>query len=363
MSKLVIDARLLSTGIGTYTYNIISRLKACGSIHLCALTLAEHASRLRPYCDEVSVVKSNIYSVREQCEIPWQARGCDVLHVPHYNIPLFHRGVLLVSIHDLTHILDATFRRGIKSRLYAQPMFRLAASKAAQIFTVSEYSKQQIMEHLKVPEEKITVAYNGVSRQFFPEPHDQARDAINRQLGFNGPYVLYVGNLKPHKNVSGLIRAFAAIRSRRKLDHKLLIIGDDAAGRPEMIKLAQAHKLNGASVFARGISSSLLRTAYSGADLTVLPSFEEGFGLPIIESMACGTPVACSSAACMPEVGGEAAEYFDPRDMESISDAVERVLLSEDRRREMQILGVKQARRFRWEDSAQLHFSVYQTYL
>jgi len=363
MSRMVVDARMLSTGIGTYTQNVVSRLKACGSIHLCALTLAEHTPKLRPYCDEVSIVKSHIYSLREQFEIPWQARRGDVLHVPHYNVPVFHAGTLLVSIHDLTHILDETFRRSLKSRIYAQPMFRLAASKAAHIFTVSEYSKRQIMEHLNVPEEKVTVAYNGVSSQFVPEPRDEARSTVNRELRFSGPYLLYIGNLKPHKNVSGLIRAFAALRARGKLDHKLLIVGDDASGRPAMMKLAREHQLNGATVFVRGITGDLLRTTYCGADITVLPSFEEGFGLPIVESMACGTPVACSSAASMPEVGGEAAEYFNPHDIESISNALDHVLMSADRSREMQMLGAKQAARFSWEVSARRHFEVYKKFL
>jgi glycosyltransferase involved in cell wall biosynthesis len=363
MNTIVIDARCLLTGIGTYTLNLVRGLKSIGNIHLRALTLSSHKEALDPYCDAVDVVSSPIYSVREQFEIPWAAGQCDLLHVPHYNTPLFHRGTMLVSIHDLTHILDDTFRSTWKSRIYAQPMLRLAAANASHIFTVSDYSKRQIVEHLGVRDHKVTVVYNGVSPQFFPQPRDASRILIGGLCGFEGPYILYVGNLKPHKNVPGLIRAFAAVRSRQKLDHKLLIIGGETAGRSEMRALAAECGLNGLVVFMSAISSDTLRTAYSGAALTVLPSFEEGFGLPIVESMACGTPVACSSTASMPEVGGAAAEYFDPRDVESMANALEKVLFSQDLWQTMRGLGIEQASRFTWESCARKHYDVYRGFL
>ena len=211
---------------------------------------------------------------------------------------------------------------------------------------VSEYSKRQIVEYLGVTACKVTVVYNAMATLFFPEQRQESSATVGARCGFEGPYVLYVGNLKPHKNVSGLIRAFAVLRSRRKFDHKLLIIGNDAIGRPQMTALAAECGLNGAAVFLPAVSNEFLRTAYSGAQLTVLPSFEEGFGLPIIESMACGTPVACSSAASMPEVGGDAAEYFDPRDVESITNAIEKVLSSQERWEKMRKLGIERAARF-----------------
>ncbi len=363
LPHVVFDARWLSTGIGTYTLQLISRLKSCGDIYLRALTAAEHKTVLEPFCDQVTVVNSGMYSTREQVEIPWAAGQCDLLHVPHYNAPVFHRGTMLVSIHDLTHILDDSFRASWKSRIYARPMLRLAAANADHIFTVSEYSKRQIVEHLGVTDSKVTVAYNGVSPQFFPEPHDESRVKVGCSYGFEGPYVLYVGNLKPHKNIAGLIRAFALLGSRRKVDHKLLIIGGDRAGHSGMRTLAAECGLNGSAVFVPQVSFGQLRTVYSGADVTVLPSFEEGFGLPIVESMACGTPVVCSSAASMPEVGGNAAEYFDPRDIESMASALEKTLFSQDRWQTMRRLGIEQAARFTWESCARKHYEIYKGFL
>ena len=363
MPHVVFDARWLSTGIGTYTLQLISRLKACGDIYLRALTGAEYKSVLEPYCDQVTVVNSGMYSIREQVEIPWAAGDCDLLHVPHYNAPVFHRGAMLVSIHDLTHILDETFRSSWKSRMYARPMLGLAAAHADHIFTVSEYSKRQIIEHLGVRDGKVTVVYNGISPQFFPEAHDESRLKVSRTYGFEGPYVLYVGNVKPHKNIAGLIRAFATLASRRKIEHKLLMIGGDTAGHSEMRTLATECGLNGSAVFVPQISFDSLRTVYSGAEITVLPSFEEGFGLPIVESMACGTPVACSAAASMPEVGGAAAAYFDPRDIDSMACTLERVLFSQDHWLAMRKLGIERAASFSWESCARKHYEVYKGFL
>jgi glycosyltransferase involved in cell wall biosynthesis len=338
-------------------------LRTFGDLHLRVLTLEAYKDALHPFCDEVEVVNAPIYSFREQVEIARAAHPCDLLHVPHYNAPILHRGTMLVSIHDLTHILDESFRSTWKSRIYAQPMLRMAASNADHIFTVSEYSKRQIIGHLDVPADKVTVVYNGVSPQFFPSGREDARRSVNEGYDFDGPYLLYVGNLKPHKNVAGLIRAFALARSRGTIQQRLLVVGNDVSGRPQMMTLAKDLGLNGSAVFVPSVSIESLRTIYSGADLTILPSFEEGFGLPIAESMACGTPVACSSAASMPEVGGNAAAYFDPANFESIADVLEQVLSSPQRMQEMRQLGIEQAARFTWESCARNHYDVYRGFL
>lgn len=363
MSTLTLDARWLSTGLGTYTLNLVRELRKCDEFHVRLLTLPEHRQRLSEYGYELLPVKASIYSAREQIEIAWAARGSKLLHVPHYNAPLMFRGSLVVTIHDLNHILDTTYRKNLKSLLYAQPMLRAVAMRADHIFTVSEYSKRQIMEHLGADGEKITVVYNGLAPHFFPEPRAQAQIDTERCCSFVGPYVLFVGNLKPSKNVAGLLHAFAVLKSRLRLPHHLLLVGDDAAGRPSLTALARKLQLEDSAVFAGQLSEGPLRKAYCGADLTVLPSFEEGFGLPVLESMACGTPVACSRAASLPEIAGEAAEYFDPRDIDSIAASMERVLQSNDRWAELQRLGVERASRFTPQRFAERHFAVYRQFL
>lgn len=362
MSSLCIDARWLYSGIGTYTLNLVKELSQRNELVLNALTFSEHEATLRPFCNSVSIVNAPIYSVGEQFLVACAARRFPVLHVPHYNLPLLRKGVMLVTIHDLTHILDARFRNTLKSRAYARPMMRLAAKKAAHIFTDSEYSKRQILEHLEVSAEKVTVSYLGVGPQFFPEPREVARQLVQRQCGVTRPYILYVGNLKPHKNVDGLLQAFAQARSRTMRDFELLIIGYDASGGPALKGLAETLGIAVATRFAGRVSDEVLRSAYSAAKLTIVPSFEEGFGLPVIESMACGTTVACSRAASLPEVGGSAAEYFDPYDIESIAAVMERLLQSQQECERLRKLGFSNARRFTWSACAERHLSVYRQY-
>lgn len=363
MRSLVLDARMLSTGIGTYTLNLISELVKQKGIPLRLLTSSQGREVLKQFNRDVGVIEAPIYSLSEQFQIPRAVAKSDVLHVPHYNAPLLRRGTLLVTIHDLNHILDRSYRRTIKSMLYAQPMLRLVARRADHIFTVSEYSKRRMMEHLGLGADRISVVYNGIGAHIFPEDRDAARANVNRDFGFSGSYLLFVGNLKSNKNVPGLVQAFAVLQRRMKVAHRLVIVGDDASGRQSVMELIRDLKLQDKVVHVPQVGYERIRSLYSGADLTVLPSFEEGFGLPVVESMACGTPVACSRSASLPEIGGEAAEYFDPRDPESIAAAIETVLLSSDRWRDLQKLGLERAGHFTREGFAARHLAVYSEFL
>ncbi len=363
MARLIIDARWLFTGIGAYTLNLVRGLHECGGLPVTLITLPEHRAKLEPFGFDIVLRDASIYSFREQIEISRAARGYEVLHVPHYNAPLRRRKALLVTIHDLTHLLDETMARSLKSRAYARPMLQHLAKRADHIFTVSQYSKDRMIEHLGADAEKVTVTYNAVPPHIYPEPRDEARAHTNSAFGFNGNYLLFVGNLKAHKNISGLLKAFAILRQREEIGHKLLIVGDDRDGRSELGRRAAELGIFHDVVFAGTASNDDLRSAYSGADLTVLPSFQEGFGLPVIESMACGTPVACSKVASLPEIAGDAAEYFDPADTESMAAAIHNVLSSQDRWRELQRLGITQASKFDGRDFVQRHISVYREFL
>jgi glycosyltransferase involved in cell wall biosynthesis len=363
MSTLVLDARWLNTGLGTYTLNLIRGLSQRDDIDLKLLTLPKHQEMLAKYDREVSIVDVPIYSIREQFTIASAAGAAKVLHVPHYNAPLTRKGNLLVTIHDLTHILDRAQRRTLKSWMYAQPMLRLVARRADHIFTVSEYSKRQIMDHLGINSERITVVYNCAGPHIFPEPREEAVANTNRTFSFDGAYILFVGNLKPSKNVAGLLRAFADLKRQSAVPQKLLVIGDDAAGRPAVLKMVQELGLKGSVILGARANDDQIRAAYCGADMTVLPSFEEGFGLPVLESMTCGTPVACSRSASLPEVCGPAAEYFAPHEMKSITTAMQAILLSPQRWQELSRLGAERATNFTQEEFVNRHLQVYRAFL
>jgi glycosyltransferase involved in cell wall biosynthesis len=364
MTGVVIDARMLTTGIGTYVFNVLTSLRGVApELGICALTYANDVERVQPLCDEVRVVRAPIYSIREQFEIAAAARGAGLLHVPHYNAPLLYRGKLLVTIHDLTHIVDATFKRSMASQVYARPMLNLVARKAKHIVTDSDFTKGQIIEHLRVSPSKISVIRLGVSPHFHPKDRREAAARVSSEIGVEGPYLLFVGNLRPHKNVTTLLRAFAALPARRNADYRLLILGE---GRKwEDVLMAECHRLGVAEAvrFVPRVSYEMLPWVYAAADLLVLPSFIEGFGLPVLEAMACGTPVVCSRAAALPEVAGDAAEYFEPSSAEDLAAAMERVLNSGERQTELRRKGVERAKQFSWEKCARRHVEVYRNLL
>jgi glycosyltransferase involved in cell wall biosynthesis len=363
-AEIAIDARCLHSGLGTYAYNLISGLARQGNefpIH--AIVNQRHKARIAPFCQRITTSEASMYSLREQIEIPWAARGADLLHVPHYNAPLLHRGKLLVSIHDLIHISEPAFRRSVKGWAYAMPVLNLAARKADHIVTVSEYSKAQIVERLGVQPSKITVIYNGVDGGFRCVGREPARSAVSAALGLQVPYILFVGNLKPHKNISTLLRAFALLRKSKSIPQDLLIVGDDkrwgSVRREESFRFG----IGDATHFIPHVPQELLPKVYGAADLLVMPSTIEGFGLPVLEAMACGTPVVCSSTSCLPEVGGEAAVYFDPGSAEELSFAIERVLCSPDLQDALRAKGLKRASHFKWEDSTRKHLELYRRLL
>ncbi len=363
MSRLIIDARWLYTGLAAYTGQLIRALHESGDFPVTLITLPEHSRTLSEFGYEMVRSNARLYSLREQFGIAWAARKYEVLHVPHYNAPLLRRGTLLVSIHDLNHLLDQTMGRSVKSHLYARPMLRHVAKRADHIFTQSEYSRGTIVEHLGAEPGKITVTYTGVPPHIYPEPRDESRSRTNQAFGFDGNYLLFVGNLKPHKNVHGLLKAFSIIRQRGSLSHTLLIIGEDRHWRPLLQRGAAGLGLASQVVFAGGATDDQVRAAYSGADLTIVPSFQEGLGLPVIESMACGTPVACSNVASLPEAAGDAAEYFSPSDPEAIAAAIDAVILSSERWAQLQKAGFAQAARFDWRECAARHFPIYRRFL
>jgi len=361
LPAVVIDARWLHLGgLGTYTHNlVIGVAEHASEFALRAIVKRKYAHEARPLCEEIVISNASMYTFREQLEIPWAARRADLLHVLHYNAPLLHPGPLVVSILDVIHIADPEYRRRFSSRAYARPMLNLAARKAKHIVTISEYSKAQIIELLGVPSSKISVIHCGVDQQFQPSDREAACATVSETLGIPGPYILYLGNLKPHKNVSTLFRAVADLRGRGALPHQLLIVGHDARWGP--VRREECNRLGIADMthFVRHVPQKLLPTLYAAADLLVMPSTLEGFGLPVLEAMACGTPVICSRAASLPEVGGDAVLYFDPFSAGELATVIDRVLGSHRLQETLRMKGLERAKLFDWNDSVRSHVNLY----
>lgn len=363
-AEIAIDARWLHSGLGTYTYNLIARFPEFGNgMALRAIVRSENASRIAPFCKALRISNAGIYTLREQIEVPWAARGADLLHVPHYNVPVLYRGKLVVSILDLIHITDVEYRKRWGTQAYARTMLHIATRKASHIITISQFSKDQIVARLGVPASQITVIHCGVGPQFRPLDRGEARSRLVAARAICRPYLLYVGNLKPHKNLGRFLRAFAALRERNKFDPQVLIVTNDRQGRQAIEKLCSDLGIAEGVSFREDVTDELLPWVYAGAECLVMPSMIEGFGLPVLEAMACGTPVACSNAASLPEVGGDAVEYFDPNSVEDIGAAIGRVLHSGEPRAQWRSKALAQVARFSWDNSARRHCEVYRQVL
>lgn len=364
MKELVIDARCLASGIGTYGFNVLSRLSQTSLQRTTRIiTTPALQKALSKFGTEITVLDVPIYSLQEQLQVPRHVPNASVVHALHYNAPVLHRGPLLVTIHDLTHILDRAYRSDWRCWLYARPMLLAAARRADHIFTGTQYVKNGILEHLKVSESKITISSYGVGEEFSPGDADLARRTVSRCTGSSSPYVLFVGNLKPHKNVENLLRAFAQLVSDKKFDHRLIVVGDDRCGRISVMRLIRdLHLEDRVQVIAK-VTQLELVDFYRAADLLVLPSFQEGFGLPVAEAMACGTPVVCSRAASLPEVCGDAAEYFDPHRPEEMAHRIFESLDSSEKRIQTSKRGRERAKMFNWARTFDEHLRVYRNFL
>ncbi|HET7101819.1 MAG TPA: glycosyltransferase, partial [Terriglobia bacterium] len=200
--RLVVDARIWKTGIGTYTLNLLRAMRRVdGEFRVSAIVRSEAEEMIAGLCDETRVVDAAIYGLREQFRIPAVAGKCDLLHMPHYNIPAFYRGRMVVTIHDLTHLTEPEFRNTAKAWLYGRPMMRIASLKARHVITDSEYSKHLIIERLGARPEKVSAIYLGKGPQFTAADRGEATKRVNAALQIGRLYLLFVGNLKPHKNL------------------------------------------------------------------------------------------------------------------------------------------------------------------
>jgi glycosyltransferase involved in cell wall biosynthesis len=361
--RVAIDARKLHDfGIGTYIRNLLRHLARLDTrdeyVLLCHPSDMDIAAGLGPNFRTVLEPSPN-YSFREQVHVPWvlQRERPDVYHAPHYVLPAAVRCPSVVTIHDCIHLRFPEYLPNRGAYVYARATMWAAARRANAILTVSEASKRDILHYCRVPSEKVVVVHNGIDERFsiVPSEEDAARVRERYQLITHG-FVLYVGNIKPHKNLVRLIEAFARLRQGPREDLKLLIIGDQISKHPALRRAVHQHKLHKHVRFLGYIPDETLSILYRLAAVFVFPSLYEGFGLPPLEAMACGAPVVTSNTSSLPEVAGDAAVLVDPYSIDSIVEGTERVLNDPAFANELRRRGPVRAREFSWEQSvAQTH--------
>jgi glycosyltransferase involved in cell wall biosynthesis len=306
-------------GIGRFSQEIISRLQ-----HTDILTEGPAPLSLK-----------NLYWLPQQlAKYKQQYR---VYFSPGFMPPVQSAIPFVFTLHDLIH-LHGPDSRNLRQKIFYHAVIKPAAKRAQKIITVSEFSKQAIMAWANIPAEKIVVVKNGISRSFTP-------NGKKHQPGY--PYFFYVGNTKPHKNVPRLIQAFA----NAKIDPaiKLILTG---APTPELTLLIKQHKIEGRLIFTGALTESALAEHYRGAISLLFPSLYEGFGLPVVEAMASGTPVITSNVTSLPEVAGNAAIMINPLDCDALTFNIEQLMANDALRTNLIIKGLQQATEFSWEQSA-----------
>ena len=363
--RIGIDARKLHDfGIGTYIRNLLRHLARLDSqtefVIFCRPedreTLAAVGENFRPVPET-----SGNYSIVEQIKIPWALRreGVTLFHAPHYVLPPLVRCRSVVTIHDVIHLMFPQYLPNRVAFAYAKWSITQAAHRATRIMTVSDSSKRDILRFVDTEPAKIDVIYNAYDERFAIEPREEDVVRVRERYQLTDEFVLYAGNVKPHKNLERLIDAFAIVR-KRGLDHlKLVLIGDEISKYTALRRAVHQHQLHNYVRFLGYLPEETLAVMYRLAGVFVFPSLYEGFGLPPLEAMASGTPVVTSNVSSLPEVAGDAAVLVDPYDPRAIADGIYRVLTDETLRRDMVHKGIARAGQFSWEQSVRRVRQIY----
>jgi len=363
--RIGIDVRKLHDfGIGTYIRNLVRQLARLDHD-------SEYVLLARPQdVDALGTLGTNFrsvsetsgtYSIAEQVKIPWALRreSVDLFHAPHYVLPPLVGCKSVVTIHDCIHLMFPQYLPNRLAPAYARASIVMAAKRATRVMTVSESSKRDILRFVDVPADKIDVIHNAFDERFGVEPREEDVERVRERYQLHDEFVLYAGNVKPHKNLGRLIEAFNLVRNRGLHHLKLVLIGDEISKYAALRRAVHHHQLHKYVRFLGYLPEETLAVMYHLASVFVFPSLYEGFGLPPLEAMASGTPVVTSNLSSLPEVAGDAALLANPYDPSSIADAIHTALTDETVRKSLRSKGLARASQFSWEESARRVRAIY----
>lgn len=346
--RVALDARKLRDfGIGTYVRGLLGAAAAAGGHDLVALVRPGDEGLLPPgvdavRCDAAEYGPLEPLSVRRAL-----ARASfDVFHAPHYVLPLFPPRATVVTVHDLIHLKRPEHATPAK-RLYAATMLRRALRRARVVLTVSESVRRDLAAFAPDDAAKVRPVPNGVEPRFLAPVPEVEIERVRRAAGLGDPYVLFLGNDKPHKNLDGLLAAFAAAAAG--LPHRLVLAGGAAVRAPERRAAAERAGLADRVVDLGVVPEGDVPPLLAGASALAMPSFLEGFGLPVLEAQAVGAPVVCSDRGGLPEAAGDAALVVPLEEPGALAAALRRVLCDAALAAGLSARGRERARAFTWE--------------
>jgi glycosyltransferase involved in cell wall biosynthesis len=362
--KIAIDIRRMTEfGVGTYIRNVVRTLGRLD--HETTYFLIGSPAKVK----EIGPLPPNFHTIPlAEPERSWKSYRefraivkrleCDLVHIPNlFSIPRALPCPYVMTVHDmLEHLSRAREQTGTWGSLHFQLTKRVLRG-AARIFAVSKFTKLEMEKLFDIPSGRIEVVYNAIDERFL-HGHASAADRqlIAERYQVTYPFLLYAGRISPHKNVVRMIEAFSALKAELEKDQafpdlKLIIIGDDVSGNPDLRRTVIRSGVQNDVRFLGFVPIEVLRTFYDVAKIFVFPSLYEGFGLPPLEAMAHGTPVVTSNVSSLPEVVGNAAVLVHPENVFEIMRALHRVLLDQPLREKMKERSYRQAAKFSWKKS------------
>ncbi len=350
------------TGVGVYTAQLFLHLHPLLEHHLVAFA-HRHALWLpssRPYSLLTPRWSLN-KTLWMQCVLPWViARAkVDICHFTNSVAPLMCPSPFVVTVHDASLWLTPEYH--YPRRLIAmRPLIPLVVRRAAAVVTVSHSARLDLMRVLRVPRERIHVIYEAPAPHFRPLIYGEWVERVRRKYTLPQRFVLFVGTLEPRKNLERLIQAFAQVR-QWGLPHKLVVVGQQGWKEQRIFALVEQLNLQREVHFVGYVPDKDLVCLYNLAEVFAFPSLYEGFGLPVVEAMACGTPVLTANRGALAEIAGPAAELVTPEDVGSIAEGLYRLLTDPELAAQRREEGLRWVRRFRWERTAQQTLRLYQS--
>ncbi|KKP36371.1 MAG: mannosyltransferase B-like protein [Candidatus Peregrinibacteria bacterium GW2011_GWA2_33_10] len=367
--KIGIDARMYSTkftGIGRYVYELIQNLQEIDkkNEYFIFLNDPEYKTYIptNPNFHKIRV-NARHYTLTEQLKFLRKLNKCklDLVHFTHFNAPILYFKPSIVTIHDLTlSFYPGKKMTSVFHRIAYHLTIYCSIKKAKKIIAVSQNTKKDIEKLFKINSEKIKVIYEAANKDFKPIKDQKLLDHIKEKYDLDKPFLLYTGVWRDHKNITGLLKGFHILQQKYKFNGYLVITGKEDPHYPEVKETVKTYNLQKHVKFTGLIPEQDLIALYNLAEIYVLPSFYEGFGLPILEAFACNTPVACSDSSSLPEIAGEQnAIFFDPKDHEDIAAKIHQILKDKSLRKTLKSRGQKRLTRFSWPKMAKETLEVY----
>jgi glycosyltransferase involved in cell wall biosynthesis len=373
--KIGIDARLLSyrRGIGTFVYNMLSHLTILDRKNQYFLYVDKKSKDSDLALPENSIIRPHAlpsYPLWEQVCLPLAAMhdDVDILHCPANTGPLFLPQQIkrVLTIHDVMYLLPyevlppspSLYQR--LGRIYRRWVVPRIAKRADAIITDSHHSRQDIFSLLQLPSEHVFVIYGAPGHAFRPLPNKEMVEKVKQRYRVQSQFILTLGGLDPRKNTTRVLQAFKKFEGRAKSDYQLVIVGLPRNGQKLFSHTAMEIGITEEVVLAGFVPEEDLVALYNGADVFLYPSLYEGFGLPVLEAMACGTPVIASTAGSIPEIAEEAALLIGPNGVEALVLAIEQVVTDQALRQELTARGFEHVKKFSWEKAAKELLAVYE---